>query len=118
MKKLGVLFISVMVALSLSTTLAIGQEEIEVVDISAEVVKGPDSSGDVFIMVYATVNNNTDREIKVLLKIHGVDEEGNEVTKVVLRGRVDGNDSRTLSRKTFLPFDDYQRIETWELREF
>lgn len=89
--------------------------DIEVSEIATKITDGPDSSGDVWFAIKATVRNNgTDEDVSIQLQ--AVDRDGFELNDVRLDGKISPGDSRNLTTKTYMPLAQYNQIHNWQVK--
>lgn len=89
--------------------------EIEVSDIATKITSKPDSSGDIYYAIKATVKNNSDSP-RVSVTLQAIDREGFEINDITLRGKIAQGSERILTDKTYMNHSDYKRIRKWQIK--
>lgn len=90
-------------------------DSVSVTGIKTRKTSQPDSSGDIWFSLKATVrNNSTDDDVSIT--IQAIDREGYELKDVTLSGKVRHGQIKVLTDKKYMPYDKYRSIARWRVK--
>ena len=86
-----------------------------VTNIETKVFK-TDSSGDVWFGIKATVKNLGHKDDEIYVALQAIDREGFELNDITLHGNIKAGESRDLTVKTYMPYEEFKNIYKWQVK--
>jgi len=109
--------ISTLLCLALTVAPLATAPEVEVGDVYARVILGPDEDGDLYVSIKVSVTNNTDAEKHVVLSIQGLDSDEFEVYETTLSGNVEPKETETITDTAYIEAEVFQAIYEWRVEK-
>ena len=109
--------IASMICLALTVTSLATMPGVEVGDVFARVVSGPDEDGELYVSIKVSVTNNTEEEKRVSLSIQGLDSDEFEVYETSLAGTIGPGETGTITDTDYIEKEVYESIYQWRVEK-